>query len=156
MGIVAITIPAVTNSGDGVGVSIGYVLGTVIAVGAKALCNNESNETAGSGGVDYLIERRALRPDIGMSYQDEGYFGGSDVGYSFGSRLIDLGLAQIGPIAMKRRNRLLPPQGHLITSHKRPPSPAVEHALRKILDDLQTRLLTGNWHLRLAFVVRCY
>lgn len=76
----------------GVGLGVSYVFGQGPAVGVKAFSNDEDNEAVVALGVDYVFSSQSIRPNIGIGYQGEGYFGDANVGYSLKSQSVDFGL----------------------------------------------------------------
>lgn len=87
--------PTFASANDiGFGIGLSYVFGSQggLSVGVKAFSNDEDNETVGSLGLDYVVQSGAFRPNLGVSYQGEGYFSGADVGYNLGSQSFDFGV----------------------------------------------------------------
>lgn len=87
----AMSMGAVAND-VGFGVGVSYVFGEGPAVGVKAFSNDEDNEGVVSLGLDYVFASQSIRPNIGLGYQGEGYFGDANVGYSFQRQAVDFGI----------------------------------------------------------------
>lgn len=83
---------AATANDVGVGVGVSYVFGQGPAVGIKAFSNDEDNEAVVSLGLDYVFASQSIRPNIGLGYQGEGYYGDANVGYSLKSQTVDFGI----------------------------------------------------------------
>lgn len=84
------TLASASNVGYGVGLS--YVFGQGFAVGVKAFSDDEADEVAGGVGIDYVFANNALRPNIGIAYLGDGYYGDGTLGYNLGSGHFDLGV----------------------------------------------------------------
>lgn len=81
----------VAQAGDiGFGIGVSYVFGGGVAAGIKAFGDDEGAIAVGSVGLDYLFASSAFRPNIGMTYQGEGYFSGGDVGYNLITERVDV------------------------------------------------------------------
>lgn len=76
----------------GFGIGISYVFGEGPALGIKAFSNDEDNEAVVSVGLDYVFSSQSIRPNIGVGYQGEGYYGDANVGYSLEKQTVDFGL----------------------------------------------------------------
>ncbi len=75
----------------GWGVGVSYIFGEGPAVGIKAFSDNQENRGVGALGVDYVFSSQSLRPNIGVAYQGDGYFGDVNIGYSFSAQKVDFG-----------------------------------------------------------------
>lgn len=76
----------------GYGVGLSYVFGQGFAVGVKAFSDDEADEVAAGVGIDYVFANNALRPNIGIAYLGDGYYGDGTLGYNLGSGHFDLGV----------------------------------------------------------------
>ncbi|WP_236232423.1 hypothetical protein [Pseudomonas tohonis] len=89
-GALLFSLGGVAQAGDiGFGIGVSYVFGGGVAAGIKAFGDDEDAVAVGSVGLDYLFASSAFRPNIGMTYQGEGYFSGGDVGYNFSAEMVD-------------------------------------------------------------------
>ncbi|NWD73803.1 hypothetical protein HX890_06670 [Pseudomonas gingeri] len=75
----------------GFGIGVSYIFGEGPAIGIKAFSDNQENRGVGAIGVDYVFSNQSIRPNIGVAYQGDGYFGDANIGYSFSEQKVDFG-----------------------------------------------------------------
>ena len=78
-----------TANDIGFGVGVSYVFGQGPAIGIKAFSDDEENKAAATLGLDYVFASGSFRPNVGIGYQGEGYFGDANLGYSLKTRNFD-------------------------------------------------------------------
>jgi len=85
--------PTTASASDlGYGVGISYVFGQGLAVGIKAFADDEANEGTVGIGMDYVFSNSGLRPNVGIGYLGDGYYGDLNLGYNLGIGQFDLGV----------------------------------------------------------------
>jgi|TARA_Y100001001_G_scaffold55788_1_gene52657 hypothetical protein len=85
--------PTTASASDlGYGVGISYVFGQGLAVGIKAFADDEANEGTVGIGMDYVFSNSGLRPNVGIGYLGDGYYGDLNLGYNLGIGEFDLGV----------------------------------------------------------------
>lgn len=77
----------------GVGAGVSYVFGQGMAVGVKIFSDDEESEVVASAGVDYLINARTWRPNIGIGYLGNSYYSDVTVGYSLKESSFDFAVS---------------------------------------------------------------
>ena len=93
----------------GVGLGVSYIFGKGPAVGIKAFSDDQENKGAATLGVDYVFSSQSFRPNIGVAYQGQGYFGDVNIGYSFGEQKVDFGTGAGWSNADDRHKKSPPP-----------------------------------------------
>ncbi len=86
--LVAIPAPVLAEPSIGFGVS--YVFGGGVAVGARVFSTDQPDKAAVGLGVDYNINSRTWRPNVGVAYlQDDIYM---DLSLGLSGGLVDYGV----------------------------------------------------------------
>lgn len=75
-----------------IGAGITYVFGEGLAVGVKVFTDDEKNKVVGTLGLDYLVNTRAWRPNVGVGYLGENIYGDVNAGYNYGADEWDYGV----------------------------------------------------------------
>ncbi|WP_321350407.1 hypothetical protein [Halopseudomonas oceani] len=86
-------LPLTASASDvGFGVGISYIFGQGPAVGIKAFSDDEADRAAAVLGLDYVFANGGLRPNVGVAYLGNDYYGDANVGYNFGNSRFDFGV----------------------------------------------------------------
>ena len=74
------------------GIGISWIFGEGVGVGFKAFFSKERDKGAASIGIDYMVNSRAWRPNVGISYLGHNHYSDFTVGYNIESQSFNLGM----------------------------------------------------------------
>jgi outer membrane protein W len=81
-----------TQAGPAFGIGVSYVFGEGVAVGAKIFSDDDEDEAVLSAGIDYQITSGSWRPNLGVGYLGDNYYGDLSVGYDLGKSDWNIGV----------------------------------------------------------------
>lgn len=90
--VTASLVTPIAQADVGVGAGITYVFGEGLAIGVKVFTDDEKDKVVGSLGLDYKVNSRAWRPNVGIGYLGDNIYGDLNAGYNYRNSAWDYGV----------------------------------------------------------------